>query len=204
MHAQYGTAAALAQASPAANTKLIVVSQVRTRRETRLQTQRAALKLLWCRRCDTGTVFVGFDEWIADRDINLKVPHDKESLGGLVDYQPDEDNFFGSNAFGRQPFSRKMKDGRIVTVTPCRFLPMAPPSETVEQRNSRRRRLRRASVRRRHAKSRAKNARQRRDRLAKQAKRRHLGIIPHTQSLSRTQPWLAEGISRRTWYTRHK
>jgi hypothetical protein len=40
-------------------------------------------------------------------------------------------------------------------------------------------------------------------RLAAQARRRDNGSKPREQSLSRTKPWEAEGVSRRTWYRRH-
>jgi len=35
-------------------------------------------------------------------------------------------------------------------------------------------------------------------------RRRRLGAHPHSQSLSRTKPWEAVGISRRTWYRLHQ
>lgn len=47
-----------------------------------------------------------------------------------------------------------------------------------------------------------KELRKRNDRLAKERKRRELGALSQSQSLSRTQPWQAEGISRRTWERR--
>jgi hypothetical protein len=44
--------------------------------------------------------------------------------------------------------------------------------------------------------------RKQRNRLAKREKRARKGAKPHAESLSRTQPWLAQGISRATWYRR--
>jgi len=41
-----------------------------------------------------------------------------------------------------------------------------------------------------------------RDRRCKEHKRRERGIRPLAQALSRTKPWEAEGMSRRTWYRR--
>jgi hypothetical protein len=35
-------------------------------------------------------------------------------------------------------------------------------------------------------------------------KRRAAGVKPKSKSLSKLKPWLAEGVSRRTWYRRHK
>jgi hypothetical protein len=50
--------------------------------------------------------------------------------------------------------------------------------------------------------------RKQRDRLRHQARRRQSGATPRDQylanSLSRQRPWLAESISRATWYRRHK
>jgi hypothetical protein len=46
--------------------------------------------------------------------------------------------------------------------------------------------------------------RKRKDRLAKERKRREQGARPQALSLSRTEPWKAEGISRRQWYRRRK
>ena len=46
--------------------------------------------------------------------------------------------------------------------------------------------------------------RKRRNRLAKERKRREQGARPHAQSLSRTEPWKAEGISRASWYRRRE
>jgi hypothetical protein len=43
-----------------------------------------------------------------------------------------------------------------------------------------------------------KELRKRRDRLAKEAKRRAVGMRPQSQSLSATEPWRALGVSRRT------
>jgi len=42
--------------------------------------------------------------------------------------------------------------------------------------------------------------RKHRDRRRKERKRRERGIRPLAQALSRTKPWAAEGLSRRTWY----
>jgi hypothetical protein len=41
--------------------------------------------------------------------------------------------------------------------------------------------------------------RKRKDRLYQEGKRRALGARPHSQSLSRTKPWEAMNMSRRTW-----
>jgi len=49
-----------------------------------------------------------------------------------------------------------------------------------------------------------KEMRKRRDRLAKEQKRRAQGMRPQSQSLSATQPWRELGMSRRTWYRRNK
>jgi hypothetical protein len=49
-----------------------------------------------------------------------------------------------------------------------------------------------------------KELRKRRDRLAKEAKRRAAGIRPQSESLSATQPWRELGMSRRTWYRRNR
>jgi hypothetical protein len=49
-----------------------------------------------------------------------------------------------------------------------------------------------------------KELRKRRDRLAKEAKRRAAGMRPQSASLSAIQPWRALGMSRRTWYRRNK
>ena len=43
-----------------------------------------------------------------------------------------------------------------------------------------------------------------RDKVAKACKRRALGARPQEQSLSRTEPWRAEGMSKRTWYRRRQ
>jgi hypothetical protein len=48
-----------------------------------------------------------------------------------------------------------------------------------------------------------KELRKRNDRLAKEHKRRALGMRPQSESLSATQPWRELGISRRTW-ERHR
>src|SRR5262249_54330527 len=48
-----------------------------------------------------------------------------------------------------------------------------------------------------------KELRKRKDRLAKGRIRRALGACPHSRSLSRTKPWEAMKISRRTW-ERHR
>ena len=47
-----------------------------------------------------------------------------------------------------------------------------------------------------------KELRRRDDRERKAKARRAAGAKPQSQSLSRTAPWIAEGISRRTWYRR--
>jgi hypothetical protein len=44
--------------------------------------------------------------------------------------------------------------------------------------------------------------RKRKDRLYQERKRRERGAHPQAQSLSRSKPWEAMGISRRTWYRR--
>jgi hypothetical protein len=53
-----------------------------------------------------------------------------------------------------------------------------------------------------------KAAKRERARISRTAKRRAKGIRPRVKyesdSLSRTQPWKAEGISRATWYARRK
>jgi hypothetical protein len=49
-----------------------------------------------------------------------------------------------------------------------------------------------------------KELRKRRDRLAKERKRRVLGMRPQSESLSAIQPWRELGMSRRTWYRRNK
>src|SRR5262245_3958616 len=49
-----------------------------------------------------------------------------------------------------------------------------------------------------------KELRKRRDRLAKEKKRRVVGMRPQSQSLSRTQPWREMGMSRAVWYRRNK
>jgi hypothetical protein len=49
-----------------------------------------------------------------------------------------------------------------------------------------------------------KELRKRRDRLAKERKRRALGMRPQSESLSATQPWNEMGMSRRSWYRRNK
>jgi hypothetical protein len=46
--------------------------------------------------------------------------------------------------------------------------------------------------------------RKRRDRLAKQAKRRAAGMRPHSESLSATKPWRKLGMSRAGWYRQNK
>jgi hypothetical protein len=46
--------------------------------------------------------------------------------------------------------------------------------------------------------------RKRRRRDRERERRRRKGAVPRSQSLSRSQPWIAEGISRRTWYRRRK
>ena len=47
-----------------------------------------------------------------------------------------------------------------------------------------------------------KRLRERKNRAAMAAKRLANGAKPHSESLSRTEPWKAEGISRRTWERR--
>jgi len=49
-----------------------------------------------------------------------------------------------------------------------------------------------------------KELRKRRDRMAKEAKRRACGLRPQSGSLSATQPWREEGMSRATWYRQNK
>src|SRR5262249_38385872 len=49
-----------------------------------------------------------------------------------------------------------------------------------------------------------KMLRKRRDRLAKEAKRRALGMRPQSRSLSATKPWRELGMSRASWYRRNK
>jgi hypothetical protein len=49
-----------------------------------------------------------------------------------------------------------------------------------------------------------KEMRKRRDRLAKEAKRRAAGMRPQSASLSATKPWRELGMSRATWYRRNK
>jgi hypothetical protein len=49
-----------------------------------------------------------------------------------------------------------------------------------------------------------KELRKRRDRMAKEAKRRARGMRPQSESLSRAQPWRELGMSRTTWYRRNK
>ena len=49
-----------------------------------------------------------------------------------------------------------------------------------------------------------KELRKRNARLRKERKRRALGIRPQSESLSRTQPWREEGVSRAAWYRRNK
>lgn len=51
-------------------------------------------------------------------------------------------------------------------------------------------------------KRRAKIRKRERDRIRAARRRADAGSIPREQSLSRIQPWKAEGISRRTWYRR--
>jgi len=46
--------------------------------------------------------------------------------------------------------------------------------------------------------------RKRRDRLAKEAKRRAAGMRPQSKSFSATQPWRKAGISRAAWYRQNK
>jgi hypothetical protein len=47
-----------------------------------------------------------------------------------------------------------------------------------------------------------KELRKRRDRIARERKRRALGMRPQSESLSATQPWKELGMSRRTWERR--
>ena len=49
-----------------------------------------------------------------------------------------------------------------------------------------------------------KELRKRRDRLAKEQRRRARGARPQSQSLSRTRPWEALNMSRRQWYRNRK
>jgi hypothetical protein len=49
-----------------------------------------------------------------------------------------------------------------------------------------------------------KELRKRRDRLAKEAKRRAAGMRPQSESLSATKPWRESGVSRAAWYRRNK
>jgi len=49
-----------------------------------------------------------------------------------------------------------------------------------------------------------KELRKRRDRLAKERKRRAAGMRPQSESLSATQPWRELGMSRAAWYRRNK
>jgi hypothetical protein len=49
-----------------------------------------------------------------------------------------------------------------------------------------------------------KEMRKRRDRLAKEAKRRAAGMRPQSESLSATKPWSESGMSRAAWYRRNK
>jgi hypothetical protein len=52
--------------------------------------------------------------------------------------------------------------------------------------------------------NRVKADKKRRDRERAAQRRRRAGAKPHAQSLSREKPWVAEGISRKTWYKRRK
>jgi len=49
-----------------------------------------------------------------------------------------------------------------------------------------------------------KELRKRRDRMAKEQKRRALGMRPQSESLSATKPWEKLGMSRAAWYRRNK
>jgi hypothetical protein len=49
-----------------------------------------------------------------------------------------------------------------------------------------------------------KELRKRRDRIAKEQKRRALGMHPQSESLSTTKPWEKLGMSRAAWYRRNK
>jgi hypothetical protein len=42
------------------------------------------------------------------------------------------------------------------------------------------------------------------DKVRQEANRRAAGAKPHAESASRTKPWEADGVSRRTWYRRQK
>lgn len=57
-----------------------------------------------------------------------------------------------------------------------------------------------------HAKAARTKRRRERDRDRKAAKRKAAGAVPRKQyegsSVAKTRPWIAEGISRRTWYRR--
>ena len=46
--------------------------------------------------------------------------------------------------------------------------------------------------------------RRHKDRMAKEKKRRALGMRPQSESLSATEPWRKMGMSRRTWYRKNK
>jgi hypothetical protein len=49
-----------------------------------------------------------------------------------------------------------------------------------------------------------KELRRREDRLYQERRRRERGARPHSESLSRTKPWEAMKMSRRTWYRKNK
>src|SRR5262245_23069013 len=49
-----------------------------------------------------------------------------------------------------------------------------------------------------------KELRKRRDRIAKERKRRALGMRPQSESLSATKPWEKLGMSRAAWYRKNK
>src|SRR2546429_8197378 len=49
-----------------------------------------------------------------------------------------------------------------------------------------------------------KELRKRRDRIARERKRRALGMRPQSESLSATKPWRELGMSRAAWYRRNK
>ena len=54
------------------------------------------------------------------------------------------------------------------------------------------------------SKAQRKKQRKHKDRITKERKRREAGMRPQSESLSATEPWTAEGMSRATWYRRNK
>jgi hypothetical protein len=107
-----------------------------------------------------------------------------------------------------RPMSAKTV-GRLLEVTAkerwaCDIRTMEAIDETPEERRADReqRKRQRDLKRRQDADERARERERERSRLAKQRKRRAQGARPHAQSLSRTRPWKAQGISRRTWERR--